>query len=43
MDERDAFGLRLSPVALPALPPGEAPTGLHAAIEREGLPLWPPT
>jgi hypothetical protein len=43
MAERDAIGLRLSPVALPALDADEPPTGLYAAIEREGVTIWPPT
>ncbi len=43
MEEQDAHPLRLSPVALSSLPMGKAPTGLHAAIEREGIRIWPPT
>jgi hypothetical protein len=42
MAEKDAFRLRLAPVVLPA-PEPVPPAGLHAAIAREGIPLWPPT
>jgi hypothetical protein len=43
MEEQDAHGLRLAPVALPALAEGEAPAGIYAAIEREGIQIWPLT
>jgi hypothetical protein len=42
MAERDAFGLRLAPVVLPA-PEPVPPTGVHAAIAAEGISLWPLT
>ena len=43
MEEQGAHGPRLSPVALPALAESQAPTRIYAAIEREGIQIWPPT